>query len=927
MNRFAKPVQLFSFVWALAALASSPQFAHAQQKETPHEKVVTIEGITEYRFKNGLRFLSYPDPSSPTVTVNMTVLVGSRHEGYGETGMAHLLEHMLFKGSKLYPDSKALDGAMQAHGAVDYNASTWTDRTNYYETLPASDKTLEFAVRMEADRLLTSFVRREDLAKEMSVVRNEFEIGENKPHAILNQRMMAIAYEWHNYGKSTIGNRADIERVPMERLHDFYKKYYQVDNIVLIVAGKFDEKKALAHVSKYFGTLKAPKRVLDQTYTEEPAQDGERSVILRRVGKTPVVGLMYHIPAAAHADHPAAEILSMILGATPSGRLYKGLVQQKKKATSIGYDASTWFDPGILELTANVSDNTAPQEVRDLMIAETEDFAIRPAAQDEVTRAVRKYLAVREQRLAKSTSTATEISEWAGAGDWRLLFIHRDRVAQVTVGDVNRVAQKYLRQSNRTVGMFLPSKEVARTPIPETPDIDKLVKDFKGGKPVVAGEVFDPTPENIEKRVKRFTLSGGLKVAFFPKKTRGETITGTLTLRFGNEQSLLGKSAPASFVGSMLTKGTMKRNRLEIQDELDILKSKLTTSSGLGKLRVGWESKREMHPELLKLLREVLREPTFPEAELEILKRGRKQSIEETMVDPQGLAFNSLTRQLNPHPQTSIHYIPTFEESLGRLAKVKRDDVVNVYNQQIGGTTGELVIVGDFDPDATAKQIETIFAGWKTGVAFQRIPSVLVEGVKGSKESINTPDKENAVYGAAFRFAMNDQDQAYPALEMGNYVLGGSFTSRLMDRLRQKEGWSYGCGSQLSVDSQDETSQFLIYAFCNPDVIDKLDKGALEELNRILKTGVTAEELTLAKTAYLEELKVDRGKDASLAEQLRVGLYLGRTFAYQAELEKKFAGVTVQDVNRALSAHLSPGRLVIVRAGDFGKKTAPPDKK
>lgn len=926
MNRFANPWQFFILGWSLLALLSSAHPSQAQAEVAAPQKVVSIEGITEYRYPNGLRFLSYPDPSSPTVTVNMTVLVGSRHEGYGETGMAHLLEHMLFKGSKLYPDSKALDGAMQNHGAVDYNATTWTDRTNYYETLPASDKNLEFAVQMEADRLLTSFIRREDLVKEMTVVRNEFEIGENKPSSILNQRMMAVAFEWHNYGKSTIGNRADIERVPVERLHDFYKKFYQVDNVVLIVAGKFDEKKALAHVSKYFGTLKAPKRVLEQTYTEEPAQDGERSVILRRVGKVPIVGLMYHIPAAAHEDHPATEILAMILGETPSGRLYKALVE-KKKATSIDYDNTTWFDPGILELGANVSDKVAPEEVRDLMIAQAEKFGDQPATKDEVTRAVRKYLTIREQRLTKSTSTATELSEWIGAGDWRLLFIHRDRIAKVTPEDVNRVAKKYLRQSNRTVGMFLPAEVATNTPIPTTPDIEKLVKDFKGGKAVSEGEVFDPTPENIEKRVKRFTLSNGLKVAFFPKKTRGETVTGTLSLHFGNEKSLAGQNTAASFVGAMMLRGTKKYTRQQIQDELDILKSKLSVSAGLGSLSVGWQSKREMHGDLLKLMREVLREPTFPEAELEILKQNRKQEFEKTMVDPQGIAFRTLTRLLNPHPKTSVHYIPTFEESLERLAKVQRDDVAKIYHDQIGGTFGELVIVGDFDPEATVKELETTFAGWKSNVPYQRIPSVLAAGVKPTRETINTPDKENAVYGAALRFALDDSSPDYAPLEMGNHILGGSFTSRLMDRLRQKEGWSYGCGSQLSIGSEDKVSQFLMYAFCNPDVIDPLDKGAIEELNRILKTGVTDVELKQSQKAYLEEMKVDRGKDGTLAALLRQGLYLGRTFAYQAELEKKIAAVTVKDVNRALAAHLHSERLVIVRTGDFSKKKTSPEKK
>src|SRR5207302_10178451 len=165
-----------------------------------------------------------------------------------------------FKGSKAFPK---IDQALQEHGAAEANATTWTDRTNYYESMPATDKNLEFGIHLEADRLVNSFIKREDLAKEMTVVRNEFEQGENNPQTILSQRMMAVAYEWHNYGKSTIGNRSDIERVPIDRLQAFYRKYYQPDNVMVIVAGKFDEKKALAYIGQHFGALKKPARPLE----------------------------------------------------------------------------------------------------------------------------------------------------------------------------------------------------------------------------------------------------------------------------------------------------------------------------------------------------------------------------------------------------------------------------------------------------------------------------------------------------------------------------------------------------------------------------------------------------------------------------------------------------------------------------------------
>jgi zinc protease len=909
---------------ALVSFSNGPARAGDKQDgSAPYRRIVTIEGITEYRLgSNGVRFLLFPDPSASTVTVNMTVFVGSRHEGYGETGMAHLLEHMLFKGSKRFP---FIDKALIAHGAgKSANATTWTDRTNYFETMPGTDENLEFGLNLESDRLINSFIRREDLAKEMTVVRNEFEQGENSPDTILNQRMMAVAFEWHNYGKSTIGNRSDIERVPVERLHEFYKKYYQPDNIMVIVAGKFDDAKAKAYMVKYFGPLKRPERVLPKTYTEEPAQDGERTVTLRRVGKVAVTGLMYHIPAAGHDEHAAVEILARILGDTPSGRLYKALVETKK-ASQVGSDASAWHDPGILELTAHVADKTTNEEVRDIMLDVLENFAKKPATKEETDRAVQQYLSERDRALTKSKAIAMELSEWAAAGDWRLLFIHRDQVAKVKPDDVNKVAAKYLRQSNRTVGMFIPTTEVARTPVPPTPDIEALVKDYKGGKSLAQGEAFDPTPENIEKRVRRLTLPNGVKVALLNKKTRGEAVLGSMELHFGNEKSLRGNTDAAEFIGSLIMRGSKKRDYQEIQDALDKLKSTLTASSSAGSLSLSWQSKREQLPAVLDLLREVLREPAFPEKEFEILRRSEKQRLEKALTDPHSLAYNALARKLNPYPKDHVLYTPTIQESLERLDKVTVADVRRVYEEQIGGDQGEIVLVGDFAADKTVKQLEEALAGWKAKVPYERIARTANAKVAAAKENILTPDKEGATYAAGMTFPYKDTAADYAALRVGNYILGASYTSRLWLRLREKEGLCYGVGSRLNVDPQDAYTSFNTFAICNPENIDKVDKSMAEEVTKIVREGISGSELDSAKKGYLEDLKVERSSDSSLAGMLRSGLYLNRTMKYYAALEKNISDLQVEDVNRALSAHLNPKRLVIIRAGDF--KSSGSDKK
>ncbi|HXG10526.1 MAG TPA: pitrilysin family protein [Gemmataceae bacterium] len=892
-----------------------PLPARADAPAVPR-KVVTIEGITEYRLDNGLRVLLFPDPSTPRVVVNLTVLVGSRHEGYGETGMAHLLEHMVFKGT---PTHRDIPRALKERGAQ-FNGTTWVDRTNYFETLPASDANLEFAIRLEADRLVNSLIRREDLASEMTVVRNEFEMGENNPQNILSQRMMAAAFEWHNYGKSTIGNRSDIERVPVENLRAFYRKYYQPDNAVLVIAGKFDEAKALEYVGKYFGVLKRPERRLENTYTEEPPQDGERQVVLRRVGKVGVVGVLYHIPAAAHEDFAAVEVLNQILVAEPAGRVYKALVPTKK-ANSVTGDAYGWHDPGVLELLVEVDRDSSLESVRDTLIDILEKLPQEPFTPEEVERAKRRLLKNRELLMTDSNRIGIVLSDWAAKGDWRLFFLHRDRLAKVTPEDVSRVARRYLVRSNRTVGLYIPSDRPERAEVPAAPPAAELVKDYKGGTEVAAGEYFDPTPANIEQRVRRSTLPGGLKLALLPRKTRGEAVVAQLTLRFGNEESLKGQTGAADALGPLMLRGTRQHTRQQIEDELDRLKARVQAFSGPGQVTFSIQGKRESLPAVLTLLKEVLREPSFPAEEFDILKREERDALAKQLTEPTTLAVVALRRKLNPYPPDDVRYTPTLEEAIARLEAVTVEQVRRLYTEQLGGEHGELAVVGDFDPATVTRLAGELVKDWKAKVPYRRIPRQAKTDVASERQTIHTPDKANAVYTAGLALALSDTDPDYPALEVGNFILGGgTLSSRLGNRVRQQEGLSYGVRSMFNASPLDKSAEFTIYAICNPANLEKVDKAVLEELEKLLKEGVEAKELEEAKKAYLEQLKVQHAIDSRLARQLGNGLFAGRTMAYYAELEKKVAALTPEQVNEAVRRHLTPKRLVIISAGDLKKQ-------
>ncbi len=920
-----------SVVWTTGAAADD-----AAATSAPPKLAASVEGISEYDLDNGLRVLLFPDSSQSKVTVNLTVLVGSRQEGYGETGMAHLLEHMLFKGTPRHPK---IPKELQDRGAQ-FNGSTSSDRVNYFETLAASDENLEFAIDLEADRMVNSYIKGEDLASEMTVVRNEFERGENSPSEVLSKRIAAAAYNWHNYGKPTIGNRSDIERVPVDNLRAFYKKYYQPDNVVLVVAGKFEEARALSLVRKYFGPIPRPERKLATTYTEEPPQDGERTVVLRRVGDVGVVAAAYHIPAGPHEDSAALQVLANILSTQPSGRLYKALVESKK-ATSARAFAGAEHDPGLFELEAEVPKENSLEEVEHIMLTTAETLGEKGATPEEVNRAKKQILKARELAAANTSQIAVSLSEWAAQGDWRLYFLHRDRIEQVTPEAVQAVAAKYLQRDNRTVGLFIPSDKSEKVSVPPTPDVASLVANYKGRAAMTQGEAFDPTPANIEARARRQELPEGIKVTLLEKKSRGQEAHLALTLHYGNEENLKGLESAAGFLPELMMRGTQKLSYQQLRDELDDLEATLSTGGGGGRggrggrrgggggggapgsITFSIQAKHDTLPAVLDLLRQVLREPLLPPDQFELLKKARIAMLEQAKTEPAMLGPRALQRQLNPYPADDIRYVPTIDESLDRLRHTSYEQVVQLYHDYLGSQAGELTIVGDFDPAPCLASLRETLSGWKAAKPYARIPMPVVGHPTCDRQSIDTPDKANANYNAGLVFPLRDDDPDYPALVMGNYIFGsGTLASRLGDRIRQKEGLSYGVSSSLTASAWDQRATLTITAICNPENMSRLEKAAREELDRLLRDGVTKEELEQAKQGYLQSRKVGRASDQALVGLLSNIRQLDRTMAFEAEQDQKIAALTTDAVDAAWRKHIDASKLAVVVAGDFGTGTA-----
>lgn len=890
-------------------LVAAP-LSHAQALPAGVSRVQSVEGITEYRLRNGLQVLLVPDDAKPTTTVNITYRVGSRHESYGETGMAHLLEHLLFKGT---PRHRNVLAEFTKRGLA-ANGTTWFDRTNYYASFSANDDNLRWYLGWQADAMVNSFIARRDLDTEMTVVRNEMEMGENSPDRMLFEKTLATMYQWHNYGKSTIGARADVENVDIPSLRAFYRRYYQPDNATLIVAGKFKPTQVLGWVAQTFGKIKKPSRPLPQHYTLDAVQDGERAVTLRRAGGVPLVMAAYHVPPAAHPDYAAVEVLNLIMGDTPAGRLHKRLTAQQLAAGTFAFGQGL-ADPGFTLFGAQLAPGQELEPARKALLDAIESIGQEPVTEEELKRAQAQWIKAWEHGFTNPETVGVELSESVAQGDWRLFFLLRDRVRDLKLADVQRVAEQRLLPANRTLGVYLPTDKPVRAPAPAKVDVAAELQAFKPQAAAAQVDAFDASPANIDRLTQRFDL-GGIKVALLPKGARGGAVHAVLTLHFGNEHTLAHQGEVPDFVAAMLDKGTTTRSRQQIQDQLDALKTDMRIGGGAGGVTVSLSTRREHLAAAIALAADVLRNPVFPADALDELKRQALAAVEQQRKDPDALADNAVSRAMSPYPRGDVRYVSSFDEMVSDINAVTTEQLKAFHQRFYGARRAEFGAAGDMDPAAVRAALQSSLAGWDAGEPYTRVPRPLVT-VPPQRLKLDTPDKQNATLVVRQSLALHDLDADYPALTMANHLLGTGGQSRLWKRIRESEGLSYDVRSGVRWSSHEPHSVWQASAIFAPQNLAKVEGAFKEELMRALQDGYTAQELEEGKRGLLAFRSLSRAQDRNLAAALASNLDLGRTFALSARVDEALGRLTLEQVNTALRKHLKPESFITAVAGDF----------
>lgn len=905
-------------------------------------QVKTAGGITEYRLEsNQLAVLLKEDHSAPVVTFMVTYRVGSRNEVTGTTGATHLLEHLMFKGSVHFnADLNAgFDTVLDRIGATN-NATTSLDRTNYYENL-ASDR-LETVVQLESDRMRGLLLRESDRAPEMTVVRNEFERGENDPIEALDKEISAAAFLAHPYHHPTIGWRSDIEKVSIEKLRAFYDTFYWPNNATVTVIGDFKPAEALGLLKKYYGAIPASPQPIPQVYTEEPPQQGQRRVTVKRPGELGVVGLAYKNPPGLHADYPALVVLGDILGDGKTSRLYRALIDTN---LAVGIYAYPGFnrDASLFHFYIPLAPQAAHDQVEKVLLAEIEKLKAGGVTTEEVARAISKESASTAYARDGAFAIASQINEDIATGDWTAYLNLPEKIKAVTAADVLRVAKAYFNEDQSTAGWFIPSNPEepaapgqaaadagnaagATTPAkrspPNRPNFyrDPEISDPLNSKfplpPVAAAAATAGAASGsaggsalIAPQAVRRSVAGIDRITLKTALENVVTIRGSLPA--GNAFNPAEHPALADLTAGMLDRGTAKHDKFALAAQLEDVGAEITFENSAQNVLFRVRCLKQDIPLVLGLLAEQLRTPAFSAEEFEKLKKQRAGEYRQELDDTNFRADQAFTRALLPagHPYRE----PAAAEYLADLTAVKLDDVKAFHAANYGPAGMVLVAVGDVDATAIDTALTSAFAGWTGGHPPLSSPKIVRSGARLEKIAMPGKASVSVLIGQASGLKYSDPDRIALAVATEGFG-GGYFSARLMSIVRAREGLTYGIYASLRYDNFSD-GLWAIQATFAPELLDKGLASTQRELRRFADTGLTADELDNFKGAIVGTYKLALATSGGLAQQLLNTVQRGLPLDYVDRYPQLVQGLTLAQVNGAVKKYLDPDKMVTVTAG------------
>ena len=892
------------------------------------QSVDKVQGVTETHLANGLTILSKEAHAAPVVYFSVWYKVGSRNEISGQTGLSHILEHMMFKGTNDLPPG-AIDHLFLTNGG-EINASTGEDRTEYHELI-AADR-LELAARIEADRMENSKFDPTELAHEMTVVRSELEGDANSPGFDLEANTFTpAAFTSHPYHWPVIGWRTDVEAVSGRRdvIYDYYRKHYMPNNAIVVMVGDFDTKKAVAIVQKQFGIY--PAGILDtHNITPEPPQRGERRVTLKRPGTTGEVLVGYHVPETGQPDHYVLDVISQILSGGRSARLYQALVEKGIAQSASGNDSDN-KDPYLMVFDGTPSAGVTNNAVETALEAEIAKLQTTPVTAGELARAITQTEAAFIYQNDSVSGQANDLGAYAVIGLPHYRATYLNKIRAVTAADIQRAAKTYFTADNRTVAYFDPQPVPAGAIPPPPPVTDN----FGSAKPIT-----DPRQKallaNLDKEFNSVSPAT-TKPASAPKPTRivlpngmtlivqenhaNKTVALSGFVRAGSAFDPDGKYGDAQMTAAMLGRGTTTKTALQLALSLESVGASVGIGAGEESASLGGASLSQDFGLTLNTLADELQRSSFPTDQIERLRAQILSGIEDSRQDTGGTGGAGTQAEIAfaqaIYPKGHPYWDPTLDQSAAAIKSLTRADLTAFYNTYYRPDTTALVVVGDVNTPDVIKQVTAAFGGWPKPASpapALRIPDVPVPAKAPAPIVIPLADAPQTSILFGYSGGLTQTSPDYFAAQILNYTLGGdTFGSRLGKSIRDENGLAYSVSSGF--EARHGAGPFQVFVGANPKNATRAITLLRQILTQEQQYGVTPDEVRLAKLYITGSYPLRLETNAGVAGVLTLAEDYGLGLDFPQRRNALYNAVTVEQVNAAAKKYLHPGTGVLVIAG------------
>lgn len=894
----------FITLGALSVEAATPPAKNEIKPASLPGPVHKAGGFTSHVLANGFKIILVPFPSAANARIELVIKTGSKLEGYGETGMAHLLEHMLFKSAGKRADIKS---DLTALGAT-WNGTTNADRTNYFETVAAEPAKVDEAIRIEADRFIRASFTKEHLASEMTVVRNELERNDSDPGSLVRRALQRQSYFWHGYSRPTIGARSDIEDAPFAALQVFHKKHYRPDNAALIVSGNFDPARTLALASQLFAEARNPDSPKITSWTREESRPvTNRSELYLPAGKT-IVASAWKSPGLTERQIYALDLASSALCAHDWGSLRKDLVLERKLAVGVSCGTQLQPDSSLLVAFATAGKEADAEALSANLRQHIETAAIKGISQEQLERARQSELNAFERLQSAHETLATLLSKAEVAGDWRLFFWQRDVIKSISLDEANAALKRWVVAVNRSDVLLRHADGVAAPELPRLSDAQTLIADQQWPDFAKNGDVVPGSARELAQATIKIPLDGErAKAALIARKTQGDLAWVVLGNDYGNLSALSGRQMACAMGNGLLAYGGAGLSRDQLSAKLEALQAHWSLSIG----GITLEAPRQQIDAALEILLAAWAAPLLPGNEFERIKAATVAGLEAALKDPAQVAGSMSALRFDNYPPQHPLQPRSLEQRLAEARAVSYDDVRQCATDFTGTSHLRLALVGSF----TAQDVQAIWSRLsqlpKAKIPYERIRDVAAPlSVENAPIRVVMPEKPNATVFGSLPLRITDSDPDFPALRIAIRVLGGDADSRVWTRLREREGLAYSAGASLAVSSFEARSQFSIQASAASDKAEKALTGLQDELNRALKEGFTETEVARAKAVWEQKRKTSLRSEKSFAAMLAQGLYSGRDYAWVADYDEKIALVTAQEASQALRKYLGQAPIV-----------------